>query len=173
MIIYPADIREDTGQDDDEFDDMRELGKMEMFLDEEHEDEPETVDAKAEMTKPTVENAGRVTCVSNLCRLKTLVEAPREFESDMKAATNQSSFLDGASDSDTLIIVSAEQQIVEELKQAVATSKKQLRLHVLDFIPPKTLERGGDIVELRRILSPSNTSGRSGHPPASQQNRRQ
>lgn len=175
MIICPADLREDTVQDGDEFDDMRKLGKMEMFQDNDRRDESAIMDATAERTEETestIGNTGRVTFVSKLCKLKDLVEDPREFESKAKEATKQSSFVHGDSDSNTLIIVSAEQQIVEELKQAVATSKKQLRLHVLDFIPPKILERGGDAVELRRIQSPSNAPGQRGRPAARRQHHR-
>ncbi|KAK8140591.1 hypothetical protein G3M48_003484, partial [Beauveria asiatica] len=72
----------------------------------------------------------------------------------------QSSFDYGsANGTDTLILASAENQLIDELKQAVASSKKKLRLHVLDFIPTKSPERGDDEFEVRRVQSPAGTPG--------------
>lgn len=158
MIFFPADRRENAVQDDGRFGDIDKLVKMKKSRAPQHRKEQQTAGDLDEVSRLKIANKGRLTFLPEAKSLKVLVEDPDGFESDVKYETNQSSFNHKSTDStNTLILVSAEDRVVEELKQAVATSKKKLRLHVLDFIPTPSLECGDDEFAVRRVQSPTDT----------------
>lgn len=97
---------------------------------------------------------GRITHLPIAPIFKDLVEDPGLFLSDIKSTTNKSYLqTEAPDDTNTLIIVSAENHVADQLKQAVATSRKDLHLHTLDYIPKKT-SGCGSVGISRRWLSP-------------------
>lgn len=160
MIFYPADRRENAVQEDGRFSDMDKLVRMKRSKAPQHREQPQATNHLDEVSRLKIANKGRLTFLPAAPLLKDVVENPYGFESDVKYKTNQSSFdHESANGANTLILASAENQVVEELKQAVATSKKKLRLHVLDFIPTASLECGEDEFAVGRVQSPSGTPG--------------
>jgi hypothetical protein len=153
-MFYPADPGE--GVADGRFRHMDEMNKDQKEAKTERMDTSnmDNTDKEARLGN---DNAGRATNLAKAPVLKDVVEDPRGVESCVKLTTSQSSFVvdDDADDISTLILASAETQVVEELKQAVATSRKRLHLHVLDFIPPKSLEYSDDgarTLEIKRVV---------------------
>ncbi|KAH8713470.1 hypothetical protein HC256_006691 [Beauveria bassiana] len=165
VIFYPANRMKDAIQDGDKFSDMTELAKMTKFRPAENMENYTVTNDTGKVTGLEVGNKGRLTFWPGPLPLKDVVDNPSVFENGVKFTTGQSSFDDEAADgTNTLILVSAENQLVDELKQVVVTSKKRMHLHVLDFIPPQSLEHGDDEFEVRRVQSPVDTSGPGGPP---------
>lgn len=157
-MIYPADRGEKVG--DGKFRHVEKLdskGKNKAKMEHMGTSMMSNIDNTDEAAGLRDDNAGRVSNLAKAPVLKDVVEDPSGVESGVKLTTSQSSFIkdEDADDISTLILVSAESQIVEELKQTVATSKKRLHLHVLDFIPPKSLECIDDdtpTLEIKRVV---------------------
>ncbi len=88
-----------------------------------------------------VEQSGRITVFHAQPDLKNVVEDPGNFESSAKlSVAGRSCFVEEigyeqASAEKTLLLVSAESGVIDELKQIVVKSRKDLRLCVLDYIP--------------------------------------
>ncbi|KAM0664350.1 hypothetical protein ACQRIU_006933 [Beauveria bassiana] len=165
VIFYPANRMKNAIQDGDKFSDMTELAKMSKFRPAENMEKYKVTNDTGKVTGLEVGNKGRLTFWPGPLPLKDVVDNPSVFENGVKFMTGQSSFDDEAADgTNTLILVSAENQLVDELKQVVVTSKKGMHLHVLDFIPPQSLEHGDDEFEVRRVQSPVDTSGPVGPP---------
>ncbi|KAK8140722.1 hypothetical protein G3M48_002344, partial [Beauveria asiatica] len=160
VVFYPADSRKDAFQDDSRFSDMDKLGRTKKSQPPERRQKLMATNEPDKVPRHKVGNKGRLSFLPEAPLLKDVVEDPYAFETGVKYTTKQSSFDYGsANGTDTLILASAEKLLIDELKQAVATSKKKLRLHVLDFIPAKSPERGDDEFEVRRVQSPAGTPG--------------
>lgn len=152
VTVWPGDLKAGAIRDGHKWSGMDAQDKTGKFEDERGTERPTTKDGTASKARSEVGNIGRLTYLRKPPILKDVVENPREFETEVKLTTNQNAWIhDEAKNTNTLILVSAENKIVDELKQAVATSKKSLHLHVLDFTPPRLLEREGDEVYLQRI----------------------
>jgi hypothetical protein len=88
-----------------------------------------------------VEQSGRITVFHAQPDLKRVVEDPGNFESSAGlSVAGRSCFIEEvgreqASAEKTLLLVSAERGVIDELKQIVVKSRKDLRLCVLDYVP--------------------------------------
>lgn len=153
MVFYPAERREDTVQDDGRFSDMDGLVRLKRSRPPQHRGESQADNNLEEVSRLEIANKGRFTFLTEAAFPKVVVEDPGRFESDVKYKTKQSSFdHESVNGTNTLILVSAENQVVEELKQVVATSKgRNFHLHVLDFTPAQSLECGEDEYAVRRV----------------------
>ncbi|TQV89935.1 metalloreductase transmembrane component [Cordyceps javanica] len=156
VVFYPAERREDAVQDDGRFSDMDKLVRMKRSRPPQRRGASQADNNLEEVSRLEIANKGRFTFLTEADFPTVVVEDPGRFESDVKYKTKQSSFdHEPTNGTNTLILVSAENQVVEELKQVVATSKRRnFRLQVLDFIPAQSLESGDDEFAVRRVQPP-------------------
>ncbi|KAK8144638.1 hypothetical protein G3M48_005531 [Beauveria asiatica] len=149
VIVWPGDLKAGATRGGGKCSEQVTPDKRGQLDSERDTERPATKDGKTGKSRPEVGNIGRLTYLESPPILKDVVENPKGFEAEVKWTTDQDAWIhDEAKNINTLILVSAENKIVDELKQAVATSKKRLYLHVLDFTPPRLLEREGDEVSL-------------------------
>lgn len=87
-----------------------------------------------------VKQLGRTTILPEAPDLRLIVERPGDFEKEMRFKLLDKSCIMGDSDQDTrgghtLVLVSAENSVRDKLANIVASSRKRLELHELDFVP--------------------------------------
>lgn len=83
---------------------------------------------------------GRATMLPQLPNLQQLIEEPVDFENEVRFQLVEKSCVlsdDNGNDhgGNTLILVSAENKIKDEIVRIVSKSRKKLKMHELDYVP--------------------------------------